>query len=190
MAYKVPVGISNKHLHLSKKDLETLFGVGAQLTKKKDLKQPGQYAAEECVEIIGPKDSFKSVRVLGPERKETQVELSMTDCRALGIKAPLRQSGNLEGTPGVKLVGPAGEVALDHGAIVAQRHVHLNAAQAKEAGVTDQQMVSVRIPGERDIVFGNVVCRCGSAHEAEFHIDTDEANAAGAVNDLAVEIII
>lgn len=190
MSYKVPVGISNKHLHLSRADLEILFGEGAQLTKKNDLKQPGQYAAEECVEIVGPKASFKSVRVIGPLRKETQVELSMTDCRMLGVKAPLRLSGDLKGTPGVKLIGPAGELELDYGVMVAQRHIHLNDEQAGEAGVSDRQIVSVKIPGKRDIIFGNVICRCGDAHEAEFHIDTDEGNAAGASNELMVEIIL
>ncbi|MCQ2553874.1 MAG: propanediol utilization protein, partial [Clostridia bacterium] len=121
MGYKVPVGISNKHIHLSQADLEVLFGEGAQLTLKKELKQPNQFAAEEQVQIVGPKGSA-TVRVLGPTRKETQVELSMTDTRSLGIKGvPVRQSGKLEGTPGLKIVGPKGEVELDHGVIVAQR---------------------------------------------------------------------
>ena len=189
MAYKVPVGVSNKHLHLSQADLEVLFGAGYQLTKKKDLKQPGQFAAEECVDIVGPKATAKNVRVLGPVRKESQIELAQTDCRALGIKAPIRQSGHLEGTPGVKLVGPKGELELAKGVIVAQRHIHLSDAQAKEAGVVDQQVVSVKVDGPRALVFEEVVCRCGDAHTSEFHVDTDEANAAGLGNDVEVEIL-
>jgi len=190
MGYKVPVGISNKHIHLSQADLEVLFGAGATLTKKKDLKQPDQFAAEEQVQIVGPKGSA-TLRVLGPTRKETQVELAMTDTRTLGLKGvPVRQSGKLEGTPGIKIVGPKGEVELDHGVMVAQRHIHLSAAQAKEAGVVDQQVVSVKVLGERELVFGNVVCRCGDAHEKEFHIDTDEGNAASLANDVEVEIIL
>ncbi|MDO5331848.1 MAG: phosphate propanoyltransferase [Bacillota bacterium] len=190
MGYKVPVGISNKHIHLSQADLETLFGAGATLTNKKDLKQPNQFAAEEQVQIVGPKGSA-TVRVLGPVRKETQIELSMTDVRTLGLKGvPMRQSGHLEGTPGMKVVGPKGEVELDHGVIGAQRHIHLNDAQAAEAGVKDQQVVSVKIVGDRELIFGNVVCRCGSAHEREFHIDTDEGNAAALANDVEVEIIL
>jgi len=190
MAYTVPVGISNKHIHLSQKDLEILFGEGAQLTFKKDLKQPKQFAAEEQVQLVGPKGTA-TVRVLGPVRGETQVELSMTDVRTLGLKGvPMRQSGHLEGTPGMKIVGPKGEVEIDHGVIVAQRHVHLSAAQAKEAGVVDQQIVSVKVVGDRELVFGNVVCRCGDAHEREFHIDTDEGNAAALANDVEVEIIL
>ena len=149
MAYTVPVGISNKHIHLSQKDLEVLFGEGAQLTFKKDLKQPNQFAAEEQVTIVGPKGQA-TVRVLGPVRKETQVELSATDARTLGLKGvPMRQSGKLEGTPGMKVIGPKGEVELDHGVIIAQRHIHLNDAQAKEAGVVDQQVVSVKVVGKR-----------------------------------------
>lgn len=190
MAYTVPVGISNKHIHLSQKDLEVLFGEGAQLTFKKDLKQPNQFAAEEQVKIVAPKGEA-TLRVLGPVRTETQVELSATDARTLGLKGvPMRQSGHLEGTPGLKIVGPKGEVEIDHGVIIAQRHIHLNDAQAKEAGVTDQQIVSVKVAGERELIFGNVVCRCGSAHEREFHIDTDEGNAASLANDIEVEIIL
>ena len=190
MGYTVPVGISNKHLHLSKEDLETLFGAGYELTFKKALKQPGQFAAEEQVELVGPKKSAV-VRVLGPIRPETQVELAMTDARTLGFKdVPIRQSGVLAGTPGCKIVGPKGEVELDHGVIIAQRHIHLTDAQAAEAGVKDQDVVSVKVEGgERDMIFGNVVVRAGVKHEREFHIDTDEANAAGLANDVMVEIL-
>ena len=189
MGYKVKVGISNKHLHLSQEHLEILFGKGAALTVKKELGQPGQFAAEETVEVIGPKRSLGQVRVLGPVRKETQVELALTDARGIGIKAPVRESGKLEGTPGCKLVGPCGEIELDHGVIAALRHVHLNPEQAKEAGVVDKEIVMVKVEGERALVFDNVLVRSGEAHEAELHFDTDEGNAAGLANDVMCEII-
>lgn len=189
MGYKVKVGISNKHLHLSQEHLEILFGKGAELTVKKELGQPGQFAAEECVDIVGPKKTLAHVRVLGPVRKETQVELALTDARTIGIKAPVRESGKLEGTPGCKLVGPCGEVELDHGVIAAMRHVHLSAAQAEEAGVVDKEIVMLKVEGERALVFDNVLIRSGAGHEAEVHFDTDEGNAAGVGNDAIVEII-
>mgnify|MGYP001630757391 CR=1 FL=1 len=144
MAYEVKIGLSNKHLHLSEEHIEILFGKGHKLTPTKDLVQPGQFACEEKVDIVGPKKTLSGIRVLGPARKETQVELAMTDARAIGIKAPVRESGKLEGTPGCKLVGPCGEVDLDHGVIVALRHVHLNDAQAQEAGVKDGDVVSIK----------------------------------------------
>jgi len=190
MSYQVEVGLSNKHLHLSAADLEVLFGKGHALTPTKDLKQPGQYASEEKVDIVGPKGTLKGVRVLGPVRPETQVELAMTDARAIGVAAPVRESGKLDGTPGVKLVGPAGEVEIAKGAIVALRHVHLSPAQAKEAGVADKQMVSIRFGGERGLVFDNVLVRSGEGHEREIHLDTDEGNAAGLSNNDLGEIII
>lgn len=190
MGYKVPVGLSNKHLHLSQADLETLFGKGYELHPTKPLKQPGQFASEEKVDIVGPKNTLKGIRVLGPVRKETQIELAMTDARTIGIKAPVRESGKLEGTPGVKLVGPAGEIELDHGVIVALRHIHLSAAQAKEAGLSDHQVVSVKVPGERGLTFDNVLVRAGDGHEREIHLDTDEGNAAGLANDVEVEILV
>ncbi|HOA42629.1 MAG TPA: phosphate propanoyltransferase [Bacillota bacterium] len=190
MSYKVPVGLSNKHLHLSQEDLEALFGKGYELTPYKALKQPGQYAAEEKVDIVGPKGTIKGVRILGPVRKETQVELAITDARAIGVTAPVKESGKLEGTPGIKLVGPAGEIEIDHGVIIALRHVHLSAEQAKEAGVQDKQMISVRFGGERGVVFDNVLVRAGDGHEAEIHLDTDEGNAAGLKNGDLGELIV
>jgi putative phosphotransacetylase len=189
MSYKVPVGLSNKHLHVSAADLEKLFGKGYRLTSSKPLKQPGQFACEEKVDIVGPKRILKNVRILGPVRPETQIELAMTDARTIGIVAPIRESGKLSGTPGVKLVGPAGEVEVDHGVIVALRHVHLSAAQAKEAGVVDKQIVSIKVEGERGLTFDNVLVRSGEGHEAEVHFDTDEGNAAGLSNNDMVEII-
>jgi putative phosphotransacetylase len=189
MGYKVPVGLSNKHLHLKAADIETLFGAGHELTNKKDLVQPGQFACEEVVDIVGPKGTLKNVRVLGPARPETQVELSATDARAIGIKAPVRESGKVEGTPGCKLIGPAGEVELEYGVMLALRHVHLSPAQAEEAGVKDKDIVSVRIEGERGLVFDNVLVRSGNGHEKEMHLDTDEGNAACCGSDTVAEII-
>ncbi len=189
MGYKVNIGLSNKHLHLSQEHLEILFGEGYQLTPKKDLVQPGQFAAEETVDIVGPKKTLSRVRVLGPVRAETQVELALTDARTIGIKAPIRESGKLEGTPGCKLVGPCGEVELDHGVIAALRHVHLNDEQAAEAGVKDGDWVSIKIEGERGLIFDNVLVRAGAKHEREVHLDTDEGNAAGCGPDTVCEII-
>lgn len=189
MGYKVNIGLSNKHVHLSQKDLETLFGAGHELTPTKPLVQPGQFAAEEKVDIVGPKKTLAGIRVLGPVRPETQVEVSLTDARTMGTKAPVKESGKLEGTPGCKLVGPCGEVELDHGVIAALRHVHLNDEQAKEAGVKDGEWVSIKIEGERGLIFDNVLVRAGAKHEKEVHLDTDEGNAAGCGPDAVCEIL-
>lgn len=189
MGYEVKIGLSNKHLHLQKEHIEILFGKGHELTPTKPLVQPGQFACEEKVDIVGPKNTLKGIRVLGPARPETQVEVAMTDARTLGIKAPVRESGKLEGTPGCKIVGPCGEVEIDHGVIVALRHVHLSPAQAEEAGVKDKDIVSIKIEGERGLVFNNVLVRSGDAHEREVHLDTDEGNAAGCGSDAVCTII-
>ena len=189
MGYEVKIGLSNKHLHLQKEHIEILFGKGHELTPTKPLVQPGQFACEEKVDIVGPKNTLKGIRVLGPARPETQVEVAMTDARTLGIKAPVRESGKLEGTPGCKIVGPCGEVEIDQGVIVALRHVHLSPAQAEEAGVKDKDIVSIKIEGERGLVFNNVLVRSGDAHEREVHLDTDEGNAAGCGPDAVCTII-
>ena len=189
MGYKVEVGISNKHLHLSEADLEALFGAGHKLTVNKELKQPGQFAAEEKVDIVGPKGTLKGIRVLGPPRKETQVELSQTDARAIGVTLPVRESGVLDGSPGVKLIGPAGEITLSKGAIIALRHIHLSTAQAKEAGLKDKDMVSVQVNSGRPLIFQNVLIRSGDGHSNEFHVDTDEGNAAGIAHGDTVEVL-
>lgn len=189
MGYKVKIGLSNKHVHLSQADLEVLFGKGHTLTPKKDLVQPGQFAAEETVDIVGPKKTLSGIRVLGPVRPETQVELSLTDARTIGVKAPIKESGKLEGTPGCKLVGPRGEVELDHGVIAALRHVHLNDEQAAEAGVKDGDWVSIKIDGDRGVIFDHVLVRAGAKHEKEVHLDTDEGNAAGCGPDTVCEIL-
>ncbi|MDR3248998.1 MAG: phosphate propanoyltransferase [Treponema sp.] len=189
MGYKVEVGISNKHVHLSDGDLEKLFGAGHKLTLKKELKQPGQFAAEELVDVVGPKATLKGIRVLGPTRKESQVELAMTDARVIGLNLPVRESGKLDGSPGIKLIGPAGELELQKGAIIALRHIHLSPAQAAEAGVKDKDMVTVQTYGARPVIFQEVLIRSGDAHTREFHVDTDEGNAAGIKNDELVEIV-
>jgi putative phosphotransacetylase len=189
MGYKVEIGISNKHVHLSDADLAKLFGAGHKLTLKKELKQPGQFASEELVDIVGPKGTLKGIRVLGPTRKESQVELAMTDARTIGLQLPVRESGVLDGSPGVKLVGPAGEAVLSKGAIVALRHIHLSPAQAAEAGVKDKDRVTVKTFGTRPLIFEDVLIRSGDAHTREMHVDTDEGNAAGLQNDDSVEII-
>ena len=189
MGYKVEVGISNKHLHLSEADLASLFGAGHKLTVKKELKQPGQYAAEEQVDVVGPKGTLKALRVLGPTRKESQVELAQTDARGIGLTLPVRESGVLDGSPGVKLIGPAGEIDLPKGAIIALRHIHLSPSQAIEAGVKDKDWVAVKTTGTRPIIFEDVLIRSGEAHLNEMHVDTDEGNAAGITNGDFAEII-
>ena len=189
MGYKVEVGISNKHVHLSDADLATLFGAGHTLTLKKELKQPGQFASDELVDVVGPKGTLKGIRVLGPTRKESQVELAMTDARVIGVSLPVRESGVLDGSPGIKLIGPAGEVQLAKGAIIALRHIHLSPPQAEEAGVKDKDWVTVKTFGTRPLIFEEVLIRSGDAHLREFHVDTDEGNAAGIKNDDMVEII-
>jgi len=189
MKNQVKVGLSNKHLHLKKEDIDKLFGAGYELTVFKELVQPGQYACEEKVDIVGPKGTLKGVRVLGPARPETQVEMAITDARGIGIKPVVRESGKLAGTPGCKLVGPKGEVELDYGVIVALRHVHLSEDQAKEIGVKDKDIVALKIGGERGVIFDNVLIRSGEGHTKEAHLDTDEGNAAGCDADSVAEII-
>ncbi|MDR2260925.1 MAG: phosphate propanoyltransferase [Azoarcus sp.] len=189
MGYKVPVGISNKHLHLSEQDLVALFGEDHKLTPYKELVQPGQYAAHEQVDLVGPKGAFKNIRIIGPTRPQTQVEISKTDARALGIDPPVRESGKLDGSPGIRLIGPKGEVELDAGVIVALRHIHLSPEQAQEAGLKDKDLVDVKTSGTRPLVFEDVLIRSGNGHFREFHVDTDEANAAGLANSDEVEIV-
>jgi putative phosphotransacetylase len=190
MSYKAGVGVSNKHLHLSEEHLAALFGEGHALTPYKQLVQPGQFAAEEKVDIVGPKGVIKGLRVIGPTRPQTQVELAVTDARGIGLAPPVVESGHLAGTPGVKLVGPGGEVDLDEGVMVALRHVHLNPQQAVDAGVEDHDVVDVVTRGSRPLIFEDVVVRAGTAHEREFHIDTDEANAAGLASGYEFDIVI
>lgn len=172
----VPVASSARHIHLCRGDVEALFGKGYQLQEFKKLSQPGQFACKEQVTVVGPKGELQRVRVLGPERKETQVEIALTDSFALGIRPPVRMSGKTEGTPGCKLVGPAGSVEIDHGVIAAARHLHISAEQAVLFGLKDGQIVRLKSDGERSVIFENVVVRAGKGHDLEVHIDTDEAN--------------
>lgn len=174
---RVPIGVSNRHVHLSQEHLEILFGPGYQLTVMKDLSQPGQFAAKETVNIVGPKGSIEKVRVLGPVRKESQIEVSGTDCFKLGVRPVVRDSGELDGTDGITLVGPAGEVKADKGVIVASRHIHLHTDQANAWGLKDKQRVRVRVDGNRPVVFEDVLVRVSPNYEMEMHVDTDEANA-------------
>ncbi|MDR2162756.1 MAG: phosphate propanoyltransferase [Clostridiales Family XIII bacterium] len=189
MGYKVGIGVSNKHLHLSEEHLAALFGAGYALTPYKELVQPGQYAAEEKVDIVGPKGAIKGLRIIGPTRSQTQVELSVTDARGMGLSPPVVESGHLSGTPGVKVIGPVGEVDLNEGVMIALRHIHLNPRQAEDAGLKDHDLVDVATYGGRPLIFQDVVIRAGDAHEREFHIDTDEANAAGLASGDEVEVI-
>lgn len=187
---KVMVETSAHHVHVSEADLAVLFGEGHQLTNKKDLSQPGQFACAEKVEVVGPKGSM-SMSILGPCRKETQVEVSLTDARKLGVTAPIRESGDLEGTPGCILRGPAGEVEIDKGLIAAKRHIHFDPASAEEAGVVDKQIVSVKVEyNGRALVFGDVVCRVSPSYALAMHVDTDEANAAALPGTVDGEIIL
>ncbi len=175
--FQVPVGISNRHIHLTQEHIEILFGSGFELTVYKPLSQPGQFAAEEKVDLIGPKGSITGVRVLGPARKESQVELSFTDTFKVGISASVRDSGDLHDTPGIVIVGPKGEVKLERGVIVAGRHIHMSEAEAKEYHVKDRDRVQVMLPGERGGIMDEVLIRVSKDFRLDFHIDTDEGNA-------------
>lgn len=181
MSNQVLVEISARHVHLSQADLETLFGEGYELTVKKMLSQPGQYACEERVKVVGAKSEFPAVSILGPVRKETQVELSLTDARSIGVQAPVRESGDLEGSGFCKLVGPKGEIEIEKGVIAAKRHIHATTKDAEEMGIENGQIVSVEIPtaNGRNLTFGDVVVRVSDSYALAMHIDTDEANAAG-----------
>lgn len=181
-AYKIPIGVSNRHVHVTKEDLETLFGKGFQLTKKSDLKQPGQYASNETVIIRGPKGEFDRVRILGPVRKQSQIEISKTDSFRLGIRPPIRESGDLSGTPGLEMIGPKGSVLLPQGAIIALRHIHMTPKQAAAMGVKDKDMVEVETFGERHGIFGEVLIRVSDQFSLEMHVDVDEANACALSN--------
>lgn len=187
--YFVPVAISARHAHLSRCDVETLFGKGYRLKKLRDLSQPGQFACEEQITLSGPKGSIEKVRVLGPERGETQVEISCTDSFKVGIEPVIRMSGDIEGTPGGKLIGPAGEVALGKGVIVAARHLHISVEEAALFGLKNGDTVSVKKDGKREMIFSNVAVRSGKGHSLEMHIDTDEANAAGMLRGELLELI-
>lgn len=185
----VPVASSARHIHLCRADVERLFGAGYQLQKFRDLSQPGQFACKEQVTVVGPKGRLEKVRVLGPERKATQVEIAFTDSFALGIRPPVRMSGKTAGTPGCQLIGPAGQIDIPEGVIVAARHLHLSAAQAALFGLQDGQIVRLRSEGDRAVVFENVIVRAGGGHDMEVHIDTDEANAVAMSGSTMMEVL-
>lgn len=188
-APEIPVGISNRHVHLAQQDVEALFGKGYVLTPFKALRQPGQFAAEECVTVVGPKGSLTHVRVLGPTRPASQLEISRADCFALGIKAPVRESGQLENAGSALLIGPAGHVELRSQVICAWRHIHMSPQDARHLNVHNGQKVSVSSHGERQLTFDEVVVRVRDDFALEFHIDTEEANAAGLKNGASVMLV-
>lgn len=190
MEKTVMVESSARHVHVTEETLEILFGKGYQLTKKKDLSQPGQFACEERVQVIGPKNSFPAVSILGPTRPADQVELSASDARSIGVAAPVRESGDIAGSGACKLVGPNGEVELKEGVIVAKRHIHMTPEDAENYGVKDKQVVSVKIDSpERSLVFGDVVVRVSPKFKLAMHIDTDESNAVMAGRDATGVIV-
>ncbi len=184
----VPVGLSNRHCHLSQEHIEILFGEGYELTNFKDLSQPGQFAAEEKIDVVGPKGKL-TMRVLGPARKASQVEVSVTDGFSIGLKVPVRNSGDVAGSPGAKLVGPKGEVEITEGVIAAARHIHMHTSDGEKFGIADKDMVKVKVDGPRGLVFENVLARVHETFALEFHVDIDEGNAAGMRNAQEVEII-
>ena len=178
MANKVLVETSARHVHVTREALDILFGKDYELTVKKMLSQPGQYASAERVDVVGPKKTLTGVSILGPVRPETQVELSLTDARSIGVVAPVRESGQIAGSGACKLVGPKGEVEISEGVIAAKRHIHMTPADAAEFGVTDKQVVSVKIDSDgRSLTFGDVVVRVSEKYALAMHIDTDESNA-------------
>lgn len=180
---KIIVEMSARHVHVTERDLETLFGKGASLTPKRELSQPGQYLCEERVDLIGPKKTIANVSILGPTRPETQVEVSLTDARTLGVEAPIRMSGDVKGSGAVTIKGPAGEVTLTEGVIAAKRHIHMTPEDAEKMNLKDGQTVSVKIGGERGLVFDETVLRVSKKFATAMHIDTDEANAVALPRD-------
>lgn len=189
MSKPVLVETSARHVHLSREHLDILFGKDYQLTSKKELSQPGQYACEERVTVVGPKKELAGVSILGPVRVDTQVELSLTDARSIGIVAPVRESGDIEGSAGCKIVGPKGEIEIKEGVIAAKRHIHMTPDDAEKYGVTDRQVVKVEVNSNgRSLTFGDVVVRVSPKFALAMHIDTDESNAAGCTPGLMGEI--
>ena len=174
----IPIGVSGRHVHLSRQHLDALFGAGYALKKMKDQTQTSQYASEETVDIMTTKGAFTRVRILGPVRKDTQIELSLSDAVKLGINPPIRDSGNIAGSPGVVMVGPNGTITLDQGVIVALRHIHMTPADAERFGVKDKDIVNVECCGERAMTMGQVLVRVNEQFALEMHVDTDEGNAA------------
>lgn len=177
----IPAGVSVKHCHLTKEHFKTLFGASAEPKRVKDIKQPGFYAAEEMIDVKGPKGVLKKIRLVAPYREHTQIELAATDALAIGLKPPVRESGDVKGSAGATLIGPAGQVDIREGVIIAQRHLHFSPSEAKSLGIASGEVVRVRCGagGGRSTVFEDVVVRVSDKYSLEFHVDTDEANAAG-----------
>ena len=190
MENKILVETSARHVHLTAEAVAALYGEGAELTVKKMLSQPGQFATgNEKLKLVGPKGEIM-LSVLGPTRPATQVELSYTDARALGLKAvPVRESGDVKGTPGIKIVGPAGEIEIEEGCIIAKRHIHMTPEDAEGLGVTNGQIVKVLVKSDRTTIYDDVVCRVSPSYALAMHIDTDECNAAGAFGEIYGEIV-
>ena len=179
MAMEVLIETSARHVHVTQEVLETLFGAGHELTKKNDLSQPGQFSCNERIDIVGAKRTLSNVSILGPVRPETQVEISLTDARSIGVNAPVRESGDIAGSGACKLVGPCGEVEISEGVIAAKRHIHMTTADAAAMGLADKQIVSVKVPSNgRALIFDDVVVRVSDKYALAMHIDTDESNAA------------
>ncbi|MCX6742749.1 MAG: phosphate propanoyltransferase [Candidatus Parcubacteria bacterium] len=185
---KIPVEVSARHCHLSRKDLAKLFGSGYKLKVLKIISQPGQFAAKEEIKVQGSRGELK-VRIVGPIRRETQIELAATDCYKLGLKPVLRVSGNIKGTPGAILIGPKGNIKIRQGVIVAQRHLHLSPSEAKSLKLKSGKLVSVKIKGPRGLIFDNVIVRSGAGHKKSFQLDTDEGNACGWMPGIKGELI-
>lgn len=188
MQFPLVLGVSARHAHLCREHMDILFGAGSELHVKKKIGQPGQYASEEQITLVTPKGEMK-LRIIGPLRPETQIELALTDARKLGLNAPIRHSGKIAGSAGGKLVGPAGEVEISEGIIVAARHVHLYPETAAKYGLKDGDIVDLVTRGERALTLHNVLVRAGEAHADEVHIDTDEANACNLDSDMLVDIV-
>jgi len=185
-AQPIPVGVSVRHVHLSRADCDALFGPGYELTLRREVTQKGQYVTRETVDLIGPKGELRGVAIINPLRSATQVEIAKTDAYALGVQPPIRESGQLEGTPGLRLRGPAGEITIRKGVILALRHVHMSPSDATRFGVGDKDVIAVRVEGEREMTMGDVLVRVREDFVLDLHIDTDEANAASLGNDSVV----
>jgi len=186
----IPVGVSVKHCHLTREHFKILFGVNAEPKRVKDIKQPGFYAAEEMIDVKGPKGVLKKIRLVAPYRDHTQIELAATDAMAIGLKPPVRESGDVKGSAGATLIGPNGQVEIKEGVIIAQRHLHFSPDEAKALAIVSGEVVRVRAGtgGGRSVVFEDVVVRVGPKYSLEFHVDTDEANTAGIVTGNVVHI--
>jgi putative phosphotransacetylase len=186
---KITVGISNKHAHLTQEQIETLFGKGYELTFSRRIKQPDEFVSSEKIDVVGPKGILKNVRILGPAREKGQIEMTLTNARAIGVEAQIRVSADVEGSSGIRLVGPEGEVQMKEGVIAAVRHLHMTPDEAEHLGLCAGQRVAVETEGDRGVIFKNVIVRVDELFSLEFHVDTDEANAAGLKNGDEVKLI-